>query len=203
MPDWVEEQFRRNREWLLAFALRLSRNKAQAEELTQEAFARLVDGSPGMRPFPSDLACRSWLAKALRWVLIDRYRKEQAHEQRAIGTAGEPPEPLEFPDDLKPDRQLVLELMRQAASELPPALRETFDLYARGMGHEEMAQRLRIKPNALRKRLHGVRRRITKSVLTKLRARGVSIEEMAGLLSMRESRVREHLDAVPSAEEDE
>ena len=203
VPDWVEDLFRRNRDWLLTLALRLSRNRAQAEELTQEAFTRLVAKARGISPFPSDYACRKWLGKALRWVLVDRYRKEQAHEDRGTDPSAESLQPLESPDELQPDRRLVMELMRQAASELPPALRATFDLYARDMDYEEMARRLNIKSNALRKRLHGMRHRMTRSLVLKLKARGMTIEESAELLSMRESKIREILDAVPSPDEDE
>lgn len=202
VPDWVEDEFRRNREWLLAEALRLSRNPAQAEELTQEVFTRMAAASPRMVPFPTEIACRSWLLKVLRRVLVDRYRKEAAREDRSTDPMAEHLQPRELPDDLRPDRRLALELVGQAASELPAGLAATFELYSRGMGHDEMAWRLKIKPNALRKRLHGMRCRVTQFVLSKLKARGANVEEMAELLTLRESKVREHLE-VHSRGEDE
>ena len=67
-------------EQLLAGALRLTRNRADAEDLLQETYARALAAWPR---FEVGSNCRAWLFRILTNTFISGYRRKRRHDRLA------------------------------------------------------------------------------------------------------------------------
>jgi RNA polymerase sigma-70 factor, ECF subfamily len=79
--DWtaLERLFERNREALLRFLTRLSRNRAVAEDVAQQTWLKVIDvASQGAFAAASGVAFRTWLCTLARNHFIDEYRRKFA-----------------------------------------------------------------------------------------------------------------------------
>src|SRR5260221_124410 len=116
-----------------ALCLRLTADRAQAEERTQDAFIRAWER---LATFRGESAFSSWLYRlTVNEVLLGR-RSERRREQRIVTTPD--PAALERRPDAEPASG-ALDLERAVAA-LPPGAREVFVLHdLEGYRHEEIA----------------------------------------------------------------
>jgi RNA polymerase sigma-70 factor (ECF subfamily) len=150
-PTW-DEVVREHADRVYRLAFRLSGNRADAEDLTQETFVRvfrsLADYSPG--------TFEGWLHRITTNLFLDMVRRRQrirfdalpedAPERLASAEAG--PERAYEQNNLDPEIQRALDA-------LPPDFRAAVVLCdLEGLSYEEIAATLGIKVGTVRSRIH-------------------------------------------------
>jgi RNA polymerase sigma-70 factor (ECF subfamily) len=122
----------------LALAVRVLGDRAEGEDVVQEAFVRVWEDASGYREDRGSVA--AWLVTSVRNRAIDRLRRRGARERATERAAAERPlatGPLELPDEDSAPR------IRAALRELPPDQRETIELaYFQGLTQTELSARL-------------------------------------------------------------
>jgi RNA polymerase sigma-70 factor, ECF subfamily len=120
---WVQAAWAAHRPYLLAVAAGMLKRRDDAEDLVQEAFARLAASPDAIEDV------RGWLVVVTRRLCLDRL--DLAESRRTIATAEPPEAPGGIPDPA--DRMLVHDDVRQALSvvigRLSPAERSSFILH--------------------------------------------------------------------------
>jgi RNA polymerase sigma-70 factor (ECF subfamily) len=121
---WVQAAWAAHRRYLLAVAAGMLKRQNDAEDVVQEAFARLAVASPDAI---EDV--RGWLVVVTRRLCVDRL--ELAESWRTTAAAEPPAAPRGIPDPA--DRMLLHDEVRQALSVvidlLSPAERTSFILH--------------------------------------------------------------------------
>lgn len=158
----VEQSILKHKAGLLAQARRMCRNLQDAEDLVQETFLRLATAS---FTFKSDAACRAWLGRTLTNLFVDRCRKAPSSQQVLVTDPFSLENVAAELEPLLPYERLTREHLEQAVEMLSPRRREAFDLHARTHTHAEIARVLRIKEEAVRKRLHDARKALREILL--------------------------------------
>ena len=140
---------------LFRFALRLTRNRAMAEDLAQEALLRAWRGRDRLR---DPQAARGWLFQIVANLWRDRLRRRSATEEELA-------EPAEVVCPQQPLRELEeRELVAQALAALdalPLRQREVLYLHAcEGLSIAEVAAVLESSPDAVKASLCLARKRM-------------------------------------------
>jgi RNA polymerase sigma-70 factor (ECF subfamily) len=140
---------------LYRFALRLTRNRATAEDLTQEALLRAWRGRDRLR---DPQAARGWLFQIVANLWRDRLRRRSTSEE-ALAEPAEvicPEQPLRELEE----RELVDQALA-ALDELPLRQREVLYLHAcEGLSIAEVAAALESSPDAVKASLCLARKRM-------------------------------------------
>ena len=136
-------------------AYRMVGNRAEAEDLAQEAFLAAFKALPTFR---SDSKFSTWLYriasnKCMDWLRVKRPGKGKhdvdVDEQLDLHSAEE-----RTPEDLLSQQQIAQEL-DQAIQRLPPLYREAFVLkHIEGLSYEEMEEILGVNGDALKMRVY-------------------------------------------------
>lgn len=138
---------------LMGTALRLTREREDAQDLAQEALVRAYEAFDRFdgRNF------KAWVLRILTNLYINRYRKRQ--REGLVGSLDdenvvEPPAPLED----APDRQVFDEMLGAEVEEAMAAVPEVFRTAVilsdiEGLSYEEVAQALDIPVGTVRSRL--------------------------------------------------
>lgn len=135
-----ETLYRRQRGMLYRFLLRSLRHRADADELFQETWSRLIAARERYRP---EAKFSTWLLQIAHHLVVDRFRRRrpQASPEETETVLRQ----LDAPDDERPERVLSeFEQRRRlqlALEELPDAQRVAFLLRVEGgLGLEEIAE---------------------------------------------------------------
>src|SRR5579863_6014586 len=152
--------YRRHGGLVYRFTLRMSRNAAVAEEITQEVFLALLtqigqfDAARG--------ALSTWLCGIARrrlWKVLERSEAAALFDFDEEGAA-ELPSPSDGPAELLLRREAVA-AVRAGMDELPTALREVVILCAlEEMSYEQAARVLAVPVGTVRSRLHRAKARL-------------------------------------------
>lgn len=143
-----EELYRENVGRVYAVCLRMTRDRTQAEDLTQEAFVRAWRK---LNSFRGDSAFSTWLHRLTVNLVLTDLRARNRREQRVVTT-----------DDLTaidkrgqttaPRERVDLEA---AIAGLPDGARNVFVLYEiEGYRHEEIAEQMGIATGTSKAQLH-------------------------------------------------
>ncbi len=140
---------------LRAIARRRCHEVADAEDLVQETYLRALRAWP---TYDDRGNLRGWLITILHRLAVDRRRRSTrapplddiAKHEVPIPEAPEPPTWTE----------ISIERVHATLARVPLALRETFELHARGRSYDEIARELQIPKNTVGTRLIRTRRRI-------------------------------------------
>ena len=126
-----------------ALCLRLTADRARAEELTQDAFVRAWER---LASFRGESAFSSWLYRLTVNVV---FLSQRAGRRRALRVfATDDPAALERPGDAPGTAAIQLDLERAIAA-LPPGARQVFVLHdVEGYRHHEIAALAGIAPHA-------------------------------------------------------
>lgn len=151
-----EVLMRRHRTPLHGFLCRLLRDRARAEDLTQEAFLRVIQGSAGWAP---RALFRTWLFTIARNLAADEGRRRAFREALPLdapGTGGAPHQPASearAPDEAAGDA-LVRPLLEAALAALPLEQREVFLLREHaGLSFPEIAEATGVNENTVKSRM--------------------------------------------------
>lgn len=127
------------RQFAVMLARKLGRDHFDPEDLAHEVLERWLRCSPRLPPGANP---RAWITVVLRRLLVDRLRRRRAAaEVSADGTALAVVEP-----DAAPWwQQLEVGMVRRELGRLPPALRETFELFSfQARSYQQIAYQLNI-----------------------------------------------------------
>jgi RNA polymerase sigma-70 factor, ECF subfamily len=138
------------------FAYHLTRNRASADDLTQETFLRMFRALGSYRGDRAKFS--SWLLRITRNCATDLYRKSRREEPRddvgsaAVGPGGSPEDRLQI---------------WEAIQALPPDLREPFVVIeVLGYDYREASTILEVKVGTLKSRMHRARSALIRSLGT-------------------------------------
>ena len=145
-PKSLEELYRRYAGELYLYAFSLCQERAQAQDLTIEAFCRALLSLEG-----EEDGWKGWLFKVCRNLWLDQCRRRKH-------LTGEPPdlERLTAEGDLLEDviREETRRTVYRAVQELAPLDREIITLYYYGeLSLKEVGAAMGISPGAARKKL--------------------------------------------------
>jgi RNA polymerase sigma-70 factor, ECF subfamily len=151
-PQAFEELYRQHHRRVYALALRLTRDRGRAEELTQDAFVRAWEALAGFR---GESSFATWLHGLTVRVFLTQVRAEKRRSERFTAA-----------DDLEiylvevrralPETSLTLE---KAIAGLPEGARVPLLLYAvEGYQYEEIARLLGLALGTIKAQIHRARR---------------------------------------------
>lgn len=149
-----ERLYQRSSGRVYAVCLRMTGDVQRAKELTHDAFVRAWER---LSTFRGDAAFETWMHRLAVNVVLTATRAErrrQAHlVERDDESVGSDPAFGQAPADV--ESRLDLE---RAIAALPPRAREVFVMHdVEGYRHEEIADRLELKPGSVRAQLHRAR----------------------------------------------
>jgi len=173
-----ERLLRRYRGPLFTFLLRMVADRQRAEDLTQEAFLRVVRAAATWEP---RARFQTWLYTVARNLCVDqsrrdRFRRADSLDAHAPGLEDGPPLVESIAGDgPMPDRAAQSAMLRpaleKALAQLPEEQREVFLLREQaGMPFKEIAQLLGVNENTIKSRmryaLEGMRKSLTAAGIT-------------------------------------
>jgi len=136
---------------LQRFSLRLTRNKADADDLVQATCLRALENS---HLFKDDTNLFAWTSKIMFNLFLTNYRRRTKFESRY-----DPELRLENAS-VQPMQDIGMELadVKRAMTKLSPEHREILALVcARGLGYEEVSEMLQLPLGTIRSRLSRAR----------------------------------------------
>jgi RNA polymerase sigma factor (sigma-70 family) len=153
------------RPWLLNRAFNLCRDRADAEDLVQEATLRFLKSFSGVRSVPAENLLEAWLITTMTHCFFDQCRKRRVEKLGAVDPAMEnmvvaqqsDPKPL-YDTISDGDFSAVMK-------KLSPTLRATFELRAAGLRYHEIAKAQGIPIGLVGKRLSDARRKMLEMLL--------------------------------------
>ncbi|HEX8174182.1 MAG TPA: RNA polymerase sigma factor [Pyrinomonadaceae bacterium] len=153
-----EEIYRRYHRVVYAVALRMTGNREDAEDLTQDSFISLLRK---IGSFRGEATFVSWLYRlTVNQVLMHfRRRRSRPEDQTSDGEIHEPRYSLARPFNSNPliDRIAI----ERAVQQLPQGYRTTFILYdVEGHEHEEIARMMKRTAGTSKSQLHKARARL-------------------------------------------
>jgi RNA polymerase sigma-70 factor, ECF subfamily len=150
------ELYEQNAGRVYALCLRLTGDRAAAEERTQDVFVRLWDK---LRSFRGDSAFSSWLHRLAVNVVLNEQRTTGRRERRVLPS--EDPGMAVGAQHAVPlhDRDISIIDLERAIAELPDGAREVFVLFdIEGYGHGEIAEMTGIAEGTSKAQLFRARR---------------------------------------------
>ena len=135
-------------------ALRVTGNAADAEDVLQTVFLRILDHQLVLNPV---LSPEHYLRRAATNASIDLLRRKAARPE------------TEFEDRLRYDSKentlLLKERLRRALAKQPPENAELFVMcYLEGYSYAELAEQYQLEPGTVASRLHRIRAAIKKDL---------------------------------------
>ncbi len=149
---------------VFALCVRMTNDRAAAEELTQDVFVRAWQK---LSLFRGDSAFGTWLHRLAVNVVLNA-RKSEGRDRKRFGgndAEGELEEPVEWQLAARaPAPGLSMDL-EQAIGMLPPGARKVFVLHdVEGYKHEEIAEQLSITTGGSKAQLHRARMLLRKAL---------------------------------------
>lgn len=132
---------------LRRYALALTRDESQADDLVQDALLRGHEHRRGLRPGGN---LRAWLFSILRNAFLDQSRAQGARRRREAQAAALAPQAMDAPQDAA----VRLGQLRAAFLDLPPDQREALALVAvEGLTYAEAARLAEVPMGTLMSRV--------------------------------------------------
>ncbi|MHB8245309.1 MAG: RNA polymerase sigma factor [Acidimicrobiales bacterium] len=147
----VEALYRRDAEMLRRYARKSGADETEAEDLTQETFARALARPPSQTSPESATPGRAWLHTVAANLMRDGWRREKRADTRSDHLmASERLRKVSQPDEVAVT-QWEGDLLRQALMEVPPETRQVLVLrIIEGRSADEVAQIIGRTPDAVR-----------------------------------------------------
>ena len=172
-PAVFEGLYRQHNRRVYALCLRMVKDTAEAEDLTQEAFLLAFRK---LHTFRGESAFSTWLHRLTVNLVLMRLRKKSLPVV-PIAAPSDPDDETTRPSSLEPGApDLVLEgaidriILQRCIERLPAGFRKVFVLHdIRGYRHREIANMLSRSVGASKSQLHKARRRLRESLRELLR----------------------------------
>lgn len=149
------ELYRRYKERVFALCLRMTRNVAEAEDLTQDAFIQLFRK---IGSFRGESAFTTWLHRLTVNQVLMSFRRRNV-KLEVTTEESEMPEQM-VPGTENPRTMPVIDRIEldRAIAQLPPGYRSVFVLHdVEGQEHEDIARKLNIAVGTSKSQLHKAR----------------------------------------------
>jgi RNA polymerase sigma factor (sigma-70 family) len=144
-------------------ALRLTRRRHDAEDLTQEVCLRACDR---LEELARTTSPRAWLMRALYNLFIDSTRRSRLRARFMLFNGASDQGAATFDDVSSPDRVADVRLMHERIAmvwgRLESEQRALLSLHAEGHGLDELAVIFAVNRNAVSARLHRARSRLAR-----------------------------------------
>lgn len=163
------------RRYAVMLARKLSRGQFDPEDLAHEVLERWLRCAPRVAPVVDP---RAWVTVVLRRLLVDRLRRRRAAAEvpaEGMALAVVEPEPAPWWCDIE------VGVLRRELGRLPPALRETFELFSfQARSYQQIACELNIAMGTVGTRISRaralLRRRLSDHWTGRATAGGVSMD---------------------------
>jgi RNA polymerase sigma-70 factor (ECF subfamily) len=148
------------RPWLYRQAFNICKDRADAEDLVQDASERFLESFASLARVPTDNELERWLITIVTNCFVDLCRKRKSEKHGALDptlerlTVGQPPEPKRLSDTIS-DEDFAASMRK-----LSPALRKTLELRLAGKRYHEIAEAEQIPIGAVGKRLSDARKKL-------------------------------------------
>lgn len=146
--SWLAVQSLAHLDALYAFALRLARDAAAAEDLVQETYTRCLDHAASFEPGTN---LKAWLFRILRNLFFDQRRREQRTALLVDQGASEPAPCTDA--ELERMGKLVAEDIDAALQALPDEQRTVVLLDLEGFSEREISEIAGCAPGTVKSRL--------------------------------------------------
>ncbi len=155
-----EEEFLPYLDALYHFALSLTRNKHDAEDLVQEVFLRAYNN---LGKYKQGTNAKAWLFTMMRNYFINKYKK---NKKDALSSATEDETNVEGnAEDVAPVSGALSEIVNDALMELSEEFRTIVYLTdIEGLKYEEVAEIMNVPIGTVRSRLHRARAKLRKKL---------------------------------------
>lgn len=174
--DAFAELFNRHKGRVYALCLRMTKNTAEAEDLTQDAFMHVFRK---LGAFRLDSALSTWLYRVTVNTVLMHFRKKSLKQVSAerpySGGEERTPTPREFPSvDARLAGCVDRVALHRALAELPKGYRKVFMLHdMQGFEHREIADLLGCSIGNSKSQLHKARLRLREFLATPGRAENI------------------------------
>jgi RNA polymerase sigma-70 factor, ECF subfamily len=150
-----ERLYRTHVNHVYSICVRMSDNRARAEELTQDVFVRLWEKLPLFR---GESAFSTWLHRLAVNVVLNQRKAEGRERSRAAATDDENGDTYETLGASSPPSHAERMDLEAAIALLPPGARRVFVLHdVEGYKHEEIAEMLGVTSGGSKAQLHRAR----------------------------------------------
>lgn len=189
--DAFADLFNRHKGRVYALCLRMTKNTAEAEDLTQEAFLHMFRR---LAAFRQDSALSTWLYRVTVNTILMHFRKKSLRQvslDEPIGGEDQTPSRVrEFPSaDVRLAGCVDRVALDRALDELPNGSREIFVLHeVEGFQHHEIAKFLGCSVGNSKSQLHKARQRIRE--LLARPAKGIRKGRLVRLRTKSKARVK-------------
>jgi RNA polymerase sigma-70 factor (ECF subfamily) len=140
---------------LYNFAHHLTRNAAEAEDLTQETYARALGAA---EQFNDGTDLKAWLFRILRNTFVDLHRREQRRRtEGGLDTVLDDPAAADGSGEPRQVRAVVGQEIERALASLGEDARLAILLDLEGFSEAEMAECLGCAPGTVKSRLYRAR----------------------------------------------
>ena len=153
-----EELYQRHNRRVYSLCLRMTRNVAEAEDLTQEAFIQLFRK---IGSFRGDSAFTTWLHRLTVNQVLMHFRKASVKRELTTEEGETPVQIVRGTED--PNAMPILDriALDNAMKQLPPGYRKVFLLHdVEGHEHEEIAKMLGVAVGTSKSQLHKARMKL-------------------------------------------
>ena len=140
------------------FALSLTRDREQAEDLLQDTIMKALSNKD---KFSESTNLKAWLCTIMKNTFINNYRKAQ--RSRTVITTRDDVEVLDFVAGQRqdtPDSRLSLKELTKLVDLLEPQYRVPFTLHNKGFKYKEIAEELNIPIGTVKSRIHLAKQRL-------------------------------------------
>ncbi len=144
------------------FALSLTLNKEEAEDLIQETNLRVLDNQD---KYVDHSNFKGWVFTIMRNIFINNYRKSAKERNSADITdaAFQPMLPVADGYDM-PEVAYSVNEITDVINSFSPEFREPFSLYVAGYKYEEIAEKMGIPLGTVKSRIFFARKRLKKEL---------------------------------------
>lgn len=152
------DQLLRMSDILKYFALSLTRDKEQAEDLLQDTLMKALTYQD---KFTENTNLKAWLHTIMKNTFINNYRKAQ--RTRTVITTKDEVEVLDFVAGQRqdtPDSRLSLKEVTRLVELLEPQYKIPFTMHNKGFKYKEIAEELDIPIGTVKSRIHLAKQRL-------------------------------------------
>lgn len=149
----------RHRDYLAPFAISLTQDGVDAQDLCQETMLRALINRDKYQ-FGTNL--KAWLYTIMRNIFINNYRKQKRyhHTELPAGASGETELPGLVTYNKAFEHMRMMEI-KGAIDSLPKAFRLSFELYYTGYKYQEIAEIMNEPLGTIKSRIHFARKALT------------------------------------------
>lgn len=158
---------------LFGICLRYTRNRAEAEDLLQEAFIKIF---AKLESFGFKGSFEGWLKRLVVNQAIN-FRRDNL-KQLFVQIYADPPEPISNDDsDIFSASDIPKERLLQMIQSLPDGYRLVFNMYVfESLAHQQIAEMLEISENTSKTQLMKARNKLRQMVTAEMATKNISVK---------------------------